>query len=60
MNLAELLGYASIKKMLSEITSEDISEWIAYFNVKKQKGDEDRDRTEKEEAAKARAKAANE
>lgn len=59
MSLAELLGYASIKKMLSEITSEDVSEWIAYFNVKKQKDDEHRKQEEQEEAAKARAKASN-
>jgi len=45
--------------MLSELTSEEIAEWIAYFKVKAQKEKEFKDRSEAEEKAKALAKASN-
>jgi len=54
-----LLGYGSVSKMLSELTSYEISEWIAYFNVKQEKLDQAEDEREKADAAKRRAKENN-
>lgn len=50
--LAEALGYVSVGKMLGEVTSEELAEWVAYFSVKAEQTKE----WEKEQAAKERAK----
>jgi hypothetical protein len=44
-----MLGYASVGRMLGEVTSEELSEWMAYFNMREDK--------EKERKAAAQAKA---
>jgi hypothetical protein len=33
--MAEALGYASVGRMLAEMTSAEVSEWRAYFVIKK-------------------------
>jgi hypothetical protein len=33
-SLAEKLGYISISRMLREVTSEEISEWYAFYQVR--------------------------
>jgi hypothetical protein len=49
------LGYASVRLMLSEMTSKEITEWAAYFQIK-----DDRLRAERMAAeAEARAKRNN-
>lgn len=50
--MAELLGYASVGRMLDELQSDEISEWNAYFKLKEQREKEH----EREENAKQRAK----
>lgn len=47
-----MLGYVSVSKMLGEVSSAELSEWSAYFDVKKQKEKDDK----KIEDAKRRAK----
>jgi len=32
--LAEQLGYASINRMLNEMSSKEVTEWKTYFNYK--------------------------
>jgi hypothetical protein len=32
--LAEALGYASVSRLLREVTSQEITEWQAYFTLK--------------------------
>jgi hypothetical protein len=34
--LAEKLGYASVNKMLNEMSSMEITEWQAFYNIKEQ------------------------
>jgi len=36
-DLAESLGYASVSGMLSTMTSAEVSEWGAYFDIKRQR-----------------------
>lgn len=33
MRLALTLGYASVRKMLSELTSKEVTEWIEYYRL---------------------------
>ena len=46
--LAEHLGYASPSQMLGEMTSLEVTEWQAYFRIRKREAEK--------EQAKARAK----
>lgn len=53
MKLAFELGYASVDKMLDEITSKDLTEWMAHFSLEA----EDRERRERASRVEARASA---
>jgi len=48
-----LLGYASVGKLLGEVTSEEISEWQAYFIVKEDAGKQQQSAAEAKQRAKA-------
>jgi hypothetical protein len=53
--LALELGYASVRKMLSELNSKELSEWRAFFILKNERDNTDR----RAEEAKIRAKQHN-
>ena len=36
-----MLGYASVNRMLDEVSSLEIAEWRAYFELKKRYAEED-------------------
>jgi hypothetical protein len=50
--MAEEFGYVSVARMLREVTSEELSEWQAYYILKQQH------EAENSAAAQAKAKAA--
>jgi len=55
--MAESLGYASVNRMLEEMSSEEFSEWMAFFNLRGKRLE--KQKNQREEDAKKRAKESN-